>query len=459
VDTLDGTKALRLGAAGTRGLPPLWPPLQPIVAVCSKFNSKHEAPWPSHECGVYALRTRRLAEDRLQGFLNSTNGDKAEAWAIGRVSLWGRVIECERGWRGQYGYPYAITVLSDDESLVPRLARVYAVDVDAGPPPLVEPEDEDEEDDDPKAGLRAATPPAGSLLQRIRALEERASALAVVAPRATPTSSASDKRRWSWLSYTMTEKQRDDRLWPAVWDTSKEQPATTEQIMRHLARADGADDDCDLGDTASIHQDLTRLTYRGKILKLRPADAPAGKLHWSRWPSRTAGFSEVPDVHFEQDLVVLRVLARAEREGDGPVPVRVLHPALGGSISKAHAVQSLIRCDARGWADGSQDGPRMQYALTPHGRGIVAAKLLITEHRHQPTKDEVLTILRAAAEEGQRFLDCAEILERVVPSQHACWKWWRNGHRIGPKLTKLAEQGLVVHGKRRGNLWTWGMVQ
>jgi hypothetical protein len=105
VDTLDGGKSLRLAAAGTRGLPPHWPPLQPIVAVCSEFDSRHEAPWPEHECGVYALRTRRLADERLARFIGTSNGEGAAAWAIGRVSLWGRVVECERGWRGQYAYP------------------------------------------------------------------------------------------------------------------------------------------------------------------------------------------------------------------------------------------------------------------------------------------------------------------------------------------------------------------
>jgi hypothetical protein len=150
IKTLAAGRELRLAAAGRYGLPPHWPPLQPITAVCSKFNSRHEAPWPSHECGVYALRTRRLTEERLESFVDSTNGDKAEAWAIGQVSLWGRVVECERGWRGQYAYPYALTVLSDDETLARRLAAVYAVDVDTAPPlpapPPVEAGDDDEQE-------------------------------------------------------------------------------------------------------------------------------------------------------------------------------------------------------------------------------------------------------------------------------------------------------------------------
>jgi hypothetical protein len=29
---------------------------------------------------------------------------------FGQVSLWGRVVECEQGWRGQHGYPAALYV-------------------------------------------------------------------------------------------------------------------------------------------------------------------------------------------------------------------------------------------------------------------------------------------------------------------------------------------------------------
>jgi hypothetical protein len=31
---------------------------------------------------------------------------------VGRVTLWGRVVEAEAGWRASYGYPYALYVPS-----------------------------------------------------------------------------------------------------------------------------------------------------------------------------------------------------------------------------------------------------------------------------------------------------------------------------------------------------------
>jgi DNA-binding PadR family transcriptional regulator len=134
IDTLEGGKSLRLAAAGTLGNPRFWEPGQATVASCSVFDATHEAPWPDCGCGLYALRTRRLNEERLASFAKF-NENGSVAWVVGRVSLWGRVVECERGWRGQYAYPYTLTVLAEDESLAPRLRSLYAVDVETAPQP------------------------------------------------------------------------------------------------------------------------------------------------------------------------------------------------------------------------------------------------------------------------------------------------------------------------------------
>jgi hypothetical protein len=49
--------------------------------------------------------------------------------AIGRVSLWGRVVETQRGYRGQYGYVYDIILVSGGEAEARDLRARYAVDV------------------------------------------------------------------------------------------------------------------------------------------------------------------------------------------------------------------------------------------------------------------------------------------------------------------------------------------
>jgi hypothetical protein len=51
------------------------------------------------------------------------------AAAVGRVSLWGRVIENTGGWRGQFAYPYEIVLLGGDRAMAAELRERYAIDV------------------------------------------------------------------------------------------------------------------------------------------------------------------------------------------------------------------------------------------------------------------------------------------------------------------------------------------
>ncbi len=109
---LDGPPSVRLGSAGTMGVPKFWPAHAPVVAVCSNVKTMHAAPWPGHECGLWALRTFEEAEGRVAQFAETSNFEGAYGWAVGKVALWGRVIEHEHGYRAQYAYPLELTVTS-----------------------------------------------------------------------------------------------------------------------------------------------------------------------------------------------------------------------------------------------------------------------------------------------------------------------------------------------------------
>lgn len=126
---LDGTETVRLCAMGTNGLPKVWEPRVAAVAVCSDYSSHHQAPWPDHECGFWALKRPESARRRLITFTKFDLGDPV-GYAFGPVSLWGRVIEHEHGWRGQYAYPYALTIESTDERVARVIRDTYAVDVE-----------------------------------------------------------------------------------------------------------------------------------------------------------------------------------------------------------------------------------------------------------------------------------------------------------------------------------------
>ena len=49
--------------------------------------------------------------------------------ALGRVSLWGRILEREHGFRAQFAYPYDLFLIGADDEIASGLRRRYAVDV------------------------------------------------------------------------------------------------------------------------------------------------------------------------------------------------------------------------------------------------------------------------------------------------------------------------------------------
>jgi hypothetical protein len=123
-----------------------WRPRERLEAVCAHRARSgllarllriepHEAPDEGCECGIYAACTPDLA-------LSYLDRHALLGWArwplIGRVALWGRVIECERGWRGTFAYPTQLYLLRaalsrrrgpDARALAGQLA-VYGVPVD-----------------------------------------------------------------------------------------------------------------------------------------------------------------------------------------------------------------------------------------------------------------------------------------------------------------------------------------
>jgi hypothetical protein len=94
----------------------LWLPRNELVATCLhrglsfpwRRRSAHVPPARGCGCGIYAARDAEEAASYLEG----------HSWAdalsihrvIGTVSLWGRIVECTRGWRASHAYPKMIYV-------------------------------------------------------------------------------------------------------------------------------------------------------------------------------------------------------------------------------------------------------------------------------------------------------------------------------------------------------------
>ena len=123
-----------------------WPPRERLEATClhrarSGLLARllriepHDAPDDGCECGIYAAPAADMALPYLDRHALLR---LARSALIGRVALWGRVIECERGWRATFAYPTRLYVLRaalsrrqepDADAFAERLG-VYGVPVE-----------------------------------------------------------------------------------------------------------------------------------------------------------------------------------------------------------------------------------------------------------------------------------------------------------------------------------------
>jgi hypothetical protein len=61
-------------------------------------------------CGIYASQSAQFAVSYAAAPNLARHVYPVEQPVFGQVSLWGRVVECEQGWRGQHAYPAAVYV-------------------------------------------------------------------------------------------------------------------------------------------------------------------------------------------------------------------------------------------------------------------------------------------------------------------------------------------------------------
>ena len=115
-----------------------WPPKRRFEAGCRLHRDA--APVADHDCGIYAFRTRAHAEDLLRRYTGIRHRYGREyrelppvrhgrPIALGSVSLWGRILAREKGFRAQYAYPYELHLIGGDERIARALRARYAVDV------------------------------------------------------------------------------------------------------------------------------------------------------------------------------------------------------------------------------------------------------------------------------------------------------------------------------------------
>jgi hypothetical protein len=100
-DTAEDMAGPRLWPAGSGG-DLAWPPRRPVEARCTiprwlRTGGAHEPPGLGCRCGIYAATSLDVFARERPAWPPPT--------VVGRVSLWGRVVDHDRGWRAQFAYP------------------------------------------------------------------------------------------------------------------------------------------------------------------------------------------------------------------------------------------------------------------------------------------------------------------------------------------------------------------
>lgn len=94
-----------------------WKPKKIVQAECSYHD--HEAPQMSCACGYWSFKTPELMKEACFGY-------KGDVAVVGSVEIWGRVIECQNGYRSEYAYPKELWLLEEG---LERLSWIYGVPV------------------------------------------------------------------------------------------------------------------------------------------------------------------------------------------------------------------------------------------------------------------------------------------------------------------------------------------
>jgi transcriptional regulator with XRE-family HTH domain len=112
-----------------RGL--VWKPRQALEALCPE--EPHEVPAENCRCGVWTVCHPMLLDE--VGWTTAPPkgiGKLPGIMVVGEVSLWGKIIQHERGWRASCAYPRHLYVFTDDPLIAETLRERYGVPVEWG---------------------------------------------------------------------------------------------------------------------------------------------------------------------------------------------------------------------------------------------------------------------------------------------------------------------------------------
>jgi hypothetical protein len=435
-ERLGEPESVRLCASGTRGIPKVWEPGQATRALCGKFKTTHEAPWPGCECGVYAYRTREAAEAHLESF-RVGNKEGVLGWAFGQVSLWGRIVECEHGWRSEQAYPYAIEVHAEPH-VAALVRRLYGVDVEEHPPfPPIEPA---EEKPDARTEARQLLGQLQTELTQVKANLAEINAATPLRVRAKPRPIESLRDVLNYDLETGKFRGEYDRLcfversFPCDWKGPK--PITSRGLARRIMQEAGKPAYIpNASEVSELGVDLYRLAMRLEVHRLR---APRTSVrYWSQF--LCDGFEEDDPTleHLERDVPLVTAIVAA---GDGEaVAVKQAMAQLSAGIRPERSQlwsQAFVRCSQRGWI-AEVRGKRQTWK--PTWRGLTVARLGGPPLRLDAYDlSSLLAALRSAVAEEGGPVTVDALNWRFDGTRHP-----PGGHSLAQKLMSLERRGQV----------------
>jgi hypothetical protein len=116
------------GRLSSSGVDYAWCPGIAIPAECKHdWGDKHDAPVKDCDCGYYSFKTREFMAGsvrEIHDIFEASTLEEGMGIAFGPVYVWGRVVECENGWRSEYAYPKEIWSFNPEHV---KLAALYRV--------------------------------------------------------------------------------------------------------------------------------------------------------------------------------------------------------------------------------------------------------------------------------------------------------------------------------------------
>ena len=94
-----------------------WTPKVAVKAICTCHS--HEAPQMTCNCGYWSFKSH-------ENLVKAISGYASDVEVVGKVEIWGRVIECENGYRSEFAYPSELWLLDEG---IESLGHIYGVPI------------------------------------------------------------------------------------------------------------------------------------------------------------------------------------------------------------------------------------------------------------------------------------------------------------------------------------------